>query len=255
MAVPDYATLLIISTVIFVSSGVSVMVTHALHHADAPSPDKRRFAVRMSAYALIWVGLALALAYSNVLVPRAEQTFPLFGALIVGSTILGGVLLLRSKVARAALSAIPVHWLATIQIYRIIGLVFLLLEADGLLSPYFALSTGWGDIAIGVTAPIVGYLLWRDAGRFRAIGVAWCVLGILDLVLVLYKALRSAPGALQATSFDLPTVIVGYFPFPIVPLLIVPVSLILHGVMLWKLAEQTSGKRPAIGDRAFDPKV
>lgn len=235
MTVPDYAVLLIFGTVIFLSSGVSVLITYGLSAAALPDAEKRRFARRIGLYFLIWISLALALAYSNVLVPRDDQVFPILGALILGSTILGSVLLFTSQNAKAVLDAIPVHWLATIQIYRIIGTVFLLLHADGLLSAYFALSTGWGDIFIGVTAPIVGYLLWKDAARFRSIGLAWCVVGIGDLLLVLYKAINSAPGPLQSTAFDTPTVIVGYFPFPLVALLVVPISIILHAQMIRKL--------------------
>ncbi len=239
MPIPDYAVLLIIVTSLFVASSVSVMLTHGLHLANINAGDRRRFSIRVSFYALVWVGIALVIAKSNILVPSVDRAYPLLGVLILGSAIVGNILLFKSPTAKAVLDAIPVHWFASIQIYRIIGLVFLLLEADGLLSTYFASSTGWGDIAVGVTAPFVGYLLWRDAKRFQAVGIAWCIAGIADLLLVLYKAVNSAPGPLQSTAFDLPTIIIGYFPFTIVPLLVVPVSLILHVQMIRKLLVRT----------------
>lgn len=235
MIIPNYAILLIFSTTIFVSSTVSILLAHGLHLVDLKPNNKKRISIQFSLYALIWIAIALSVAYSNILVPSVDQTFPLLGILILGSTIVCNVLLFRSSAARAVLDAIPVHWFATIQVYRIIGVMFLLLAADGLLPAYFANSTGWGDILVGVTAPFVGYLLWKDTEKFRMVGFLWCIVGIVDLLLVLYKAINSAPGPLQATSFDLPTVIIGYFPMPIVPLLVVPISLILHIQMIRKL--------------------
>jgi hypothetical protein len=66
----------------------------------------------------------------------------------------------------------------------------------------------------------------------------WCVTGILDLLLVLFKALNSAPGPQQTTAFELPTVIIGYFPFSIIPLFVVPFSLILHGLLIRRLMDK-----------------
>ena len=235
MTVPAYAVLLVICTLIFMALALSAMFTFALNKAEISNGERQSAALKVSLYVAVWISLALALAYSNILVPAADQQVPLFGILILASAILGNVLLTRSKTLTLILDATPLHWLAAVQIYRVIGVVFLLLEADGYLSSYFARSTGWGDILVGVTAPVVGYLMWKDARRYYAAGLLWCAAGIADLLLVLYKALNSAPGPLQTTAFDVPTVIIGYFPFPLVPLIVVPVSLILHVQMVRKI--------------------
>jgi len=236
--VPQYTILIVIVTALFMAVSLSAIATYGIISADLPLGQRKRFAARLAAYMFVWVVLVLAISYTNVVVPKVEQTFPLLGVLILGATVLGGVLLYRSPTAMAALDTIPIAWLASIQIYRIIGIVFLFLQADGLLPAYFASTTGWGDIFVGVTAPIVGYLLWKNARRFRYLGQLWCAIGIGDLFLVLYKAVNSAPGPLQTTAFDLPTVIIGYFPLSIVPLLVVPISLILHALLVLRLTRQ-----------------
>lgn len=239
MLIPDYAVLFVISTLLFIAVAASALLTHGLNSANLNIRDRQRLALRLILSALVWVGLMLAIANSNILVPRTEQTLPLLGILIIGSSVLGSALLIKSHSAKAMLDAVPLHWFAVIQIYRIVGAVFLMLERDGLLPAYFAISTGWGDIAIGLSAPIVGVLLWQDAGKFRLVGLAWCIAGMSDLLLVLFKAVNSAPGPLQSTAFDLPTVIIGYFPFSLIPLLVVPISLILHIQLvrrLWRVA-------------------
>jgi len=238
MTVPDYAVLLVFCTVIFIALIVSALFTQALSVAKLSTSERKRTGWNVLSVVAIWVSLALGLAYSNVLVPREDQWFPLLGVLIVGMTVLFGVLVLRSKALSAVLDAMPLHWLVAVQSYRVIGLVFLLLEADGLLSSYFATSTGWGDIAVGVTAPIVGFLMWKDARKYLWVAFVWSVAGIADLLLVLYKAVQSAPGPLQTTAFDTPTVIIGYFPFPIIPLIVVPMSLVLHVLVVRKLLRQ-----------------
>lgn len=238
MTVPDYAVLLIFCTVIFMALTLSALFTHALSVANLSTSERKRTGWSILSFVTIWVIFALGLAYSNVLVPREDQWFPLLGALIVGITILSIALLLRSRRFKAVLDATPLHWLVAVQTYRVIGLVFLLLQTDGLLSSYFATSTGWGDIAVGVTAPIVGFLMWKEPGRFFWVALTWSVAGIADLLFVLYKAVQSAPGPLQTTAFDTPTVIVGYFPFPLIPLIVVPMSLILHALVIRKLLSQ-----------------
>ncbi|MEO1176142.1 MAG: hypothetical protein AAFV87_03135 [Pseudomonadota bacterium] len=235
VTVPSYAVLLVFCTLIFMALTLSAMFTFALSNADISNRQRQSVALRVSAYVTLWISLALGLAYSNILVPSADQRIPLLGILILGSAILGNVLLTRSKTLTLIVDATPLHWLAAVQIYRVIGVVFLLLEADGYLSSYFARSTGWGDILVGLTAPIVGYLMWKDARRYYSVGLIWCAAGIIDLLLVLYKALNSAPGPFQTTAFDVPTVVIGYFPFPLVPLIVVPISLILHVQMARKI--------------------
>src|ERR1700742_4486048 len=78
-----------------------------------------------------------------------------------------------------ALSLNP-RTLTMIQSWRIAGDVFLVLYAYGILPGDFALPAGWGDVAIGLTAPLVAINL---VGRsHRAAFIFWQILGMTDLV-------------------------------------------------------------------------
>src|ERR1700732_616223 len=70
--------------------------------------------------------------------------------------------------------------LTFVQSWRIAGLAFLALYTVGLLPGVFALPAGWGDIAIGATAPLAALKLANS--RRRRSFILWQVLGILDLV-------------------------------------------------------------------------
>ncbi|MEM0975916.1 MAG: hypothetical protein AAGJ34_00130 [Pseudomonadota bacterium] len=245
MLVPNYATLLVVMTALFLTAGLSVLLSYGILKSPLVEKRRQRMAWTIGMFSALWLSTVLLISHSNALVPEMEDVVPWLGVAIATSTLLIGMLALVPPAMRGILTAVPIGWFAGIQIYRVIGAVFLLLEADGLLSKYFALSTAWGDIFVGVTAPIIAILLTRDARRFLWLGVTWCIIGIADLVLVLFKAINSAPGPRQTTAFDIPTEVVGYFPFSILPLVIVPLSIVLHLVLIQRLLAQRS--RPAVG--------
>jgi hypothetical protein len=72
--------------------------------------------------------------------------------------------------------------LTGIQAWRFAGIAFIALYAQHLLPGYFAWPAGLGDIAIGLSAPLVMRALRRDSA-FAASGafLTWNLLGILDL--------------------------------------------------------------------------
>src|ERR1700738_4588385 len=70
--------------------------------------------------------------------------------------------------------------LTFVQSWRIAGLAFLALYTVGLLPGVFALPAGWGDIAIGATAPLAALKLTNS--RRRRSFILWQVLGVLGLV-------------------------------------------------------------------------
>src|SRR5713226_9049819 len=81
-----------------------------------------------------------------------------------------------------ALSLNP-RTLTFVESWRIAGFTFLVLYAAGRLPGVFALPAGWGDIAIGATAPLAALKL-ANFSRRRGF-VFWQVLGIFDLVMAL----------------------------------------------------------------------
>ena len=68
--------------------------------------------------------------------------------------------------------AIVLHWLIAVGI-------FLVLYAYGMLPGVFALPAGWGDLLIGITAPVVALNLATP--KYRSSFLAWQFLGIADL--------------------------------------------------------------------------
>jgi hypothetical protein len=139
-----------------------------------------------------------------------------------------------------ALSLNP-RTLTSVQVWRIIGFTFLLLEARAVLPATFALPAGYGDMAIGATA---GFVAWKlaDPGH-RASFILWQLLGIIDLV----TAVGLGTSASLLDPHGPPMVVMTILPLSLIPTFLVPLFLILHVICIvqarnWKTASVPSGR-------------
>jgi hypothetical protein len=129
------------------------------------------------------------------------------------------------KFRQFALSLNP-RILTLVQSWRILGFIFVLLEARGLLPAVFALPAGYGDMAIGATASFVGLKLANPGHRGSFI--LWQALGITDLVLAVSLGTTARLLIPHGASMVLMTVL----PLSLVPTFLVPLFLILHVICI-----------------------
>lgn len=201
---------------------------------------ERRPAILLIGGAIVvgWVALAITLAHEGFW--ETTRTSPLlpppriaFG--IVVPTILGSLLVMSTTI-RSWLSRIPLHVLVGVQFYRVIGILFLIAYAQDDMPAEFALPAGIGDLLVGLTAVVVAVLLLKQGKqRARPTVLAWCALGILDLVVAVGTGFLSAPSAIQQLAVDAPNAAIVSYPFVLVPTFAVPVSLILHIYVISRL--------------------
>jgi hypothetical protein len=69
--------------------------------------------------------------------------------------IVGVVLAWKWKMLARIIEAVPQDWIVGVQLYRALGLMFLVLYAVGRLPGAFALPAGIGDVIVGLVAPLV----------------------------------------------------------------------------------------------------
>ncbi len=142
---------------------------------------------------------------------------------------------------RFALSLNP-GTLTFVQSWRIAGLTFLTLYAAGLLPGFFALPAGWGDIAIGATAPLAALKL-ANFSRRRGF-IAWQILGMIDLV----TAVASGTAARLISPHGVPTAVMTVLPMSLIPTFAVPLFFILHIICItqarqWKELRDSDVKK------------
>jgi hypothetical protein len=112
--------------------------------------------------------------------------------------------------------------LTLVHSWRLAGFAFLALYSYGILPGLLALPAGWGDIAIGVTAPFAALSLANPSHRKSFI--LWQVLGVLDLV----SAVALGTSARLIEPHGVATNAMLVLPMSLIPTFAVPLLLILH---------------------------
>src|SRR5262244_106787 len=205
--------------------------------ARMPASAKSRYTTAgvLSVALIGWQAVAQYLGSANTYFAAADTAVPtvLFGLLI--PLAVAAIALWRSESIARLVSAIPLHWLVAAQIYRVAGGIFLVLWADGRLPWQFALPAGIGDVTTGVVAIVVAALLARNAVGAHRATYAWCLFGIADLVVAITMGAMTSPGRAHLLAFEAPNLLVTSYPLVMVPTFAVPLALMLHGLVLWRL--------------------
>jgi hypothetical protein len=175
---------------------------------------------------LVWFMLALTGSLLGTFV-IARGRLPLVFGLTVGGPVILFVLsyLFSQTFRRFVQTLVGDPWAITaLQAYRVIGVFFIVLASRNALPAVFALPAGYGDIFIGITAPLTA-LAWSSGTRFgKVIFVLWNVLGILDLLTAV--SLGTLSPYFQAGPVTTASLLV--FPLSLIPTFAVPISFILH---------------------------
>jgi len=190
---------------------------------------------------LAWLFVVIELAQGGIFRPGAVPA-PAIPLAVILPVILALPLLVRSRNVAAAIDAVPPSWLIGLQVYRVLGAVFLVRWAAGQLPGEFALPAGIGDVLVGLLALPVAFYVHSSPRGSQAIAYGWNVLGILDLALALTMGILTSPDRTQMLALDQPNVGVGTYPLVMIPTFAVPLSLILHGLSLWQLHRRGRSK-------------
>lgn len=217
--------------------------------SDAAARDRHRRVTAVVAVALaVWFAIDFGLAQAGVFDLNAfagPQSQPLIPKIAIGisSPFLAGLaIILTSRRLDEVLARIPQSWIVGVQLYRTGGGIFLYLYAYALLPGAFALPAGIGDVLVGIAALPVAYAVARGYAGARGLVIAWNIAGTGDLVVAVATGFTSSPGRYQLLAFEAPNTLIGAYPLVMIPLFVVPLSILLHVVSLRRvLAGKTVG--------------
>jgi hypothetical protein len=187
-----------------------------------------------AALLLAWYAVALALSWFEFF-RGAPDRIPTIEIGLLAPLLIGGWWLSRSDAAARLIDAVPQPWIVGVQLYRALGVVFLILLARGQLPPQFAWPAGSGDVIVGLAAPFVAMTYARGAPNREALVYVWNVLGLLDLVVAVSMGFLTSPSPIQILSLNAPNELISAFPLVMIPVFAVPASVLLHIVSLIKL--------------------
>ena len=234
MSIPAYLPYLVFATTAATVITILYGLNRALANTAWPAAERTR-AFRVSAVVLLgWLALAIVLAAMGVYHVEGDA-LPTIQFGIVPPILIGIFLIWRSDAVARLLDAVPQEWLVGVQLYRAAGVIFLILYAAGQLPGMFAWPAGVGDIAIGLLAPVVGIAYARAPSTAGGLVRAWNVFGILDLVAAVTTGFMTAPSAFQPIQIEPNSALMTVLPMVLIPVFLVPLSIVLHVASLAKL--------------------
>jgi hypothetical protein len=234
MTIPTY-----LSYFVFAGTAATVItILYGLNRALADAAwqaAERTRAFRVSAVVLLgWLALAIVLAAMGVYHVEGDA-LPTIQFGIVPPILIGMFLIWRSDTVDRLIDAVPQEWLVGVQLYRALGAIFLILYATGRLPGLFAWPAGVGDIAIGLLALVVGIAYARAPRTSGGLVRAWNLFGILDLGVAVTTGFMTAPSALQPIQVEPNSDLMTVLPMVLIPIFMVPLSIVLHLASLAKL--------------------
>lgn len=203
------------------------------------------FATKSKTFLFIAVGwtiLQSALGLSGIY--QVTQTMPprlmLFG--IFPALVFIAVTFFTEK-GRKFIDNINLQRLTYFHSIRIpVEIVLALLFHQGVVSVYMTFEGTNFDLFSGITAPIVGYLAFRKTHENKKLLLWWNIVCLLLLLNVVITAVFAFPSPFQKLAFDQPNIAVLYFPFNLLPSVIVPLVLFGHLAAFRRLTKRNKTK-------------
>ncbi len=183
--------------------------------------NSKQFLIGLSAWIIIQSVLGIAGFYSNPITMTAR--FPLL--------ILPPLLFLISRFAtkkgRAFLDGLNLQTLTIFHIIRIpVELVLFWLFVSNTIPEALTFHGRNFDIFSGISAPVVYYFAFVKKKLSKPIIIAWNLICLALLLNVVSAAILSLPARFTQFGFEQPTLALGYFPFVLLPAVLVPLVML-----------------------------
>jgi hypothetical protein len=236
VSIPDYLAPYILTGTVAAVATLLFGLWRALSRSDWAKSERTRAFWSVSILLAAWFIFALTTSLAGWYRPSSGLPTIQYPILV---PILAGVLLFRGwPLLRRMVTIVPNEWLVGLQLYRALGLIFLVLYAAGRLPALFAFPAGIGDVMVGLFAPFVAAAYARSANANTAVQVRrWNWLGIADLVVAVGTGFATSPSPFQLASFDRPNTLIAAFPLALIPVFMVPLSILLHLASLHKVRQ------------------
>jgi hypothetical protein len=246
---PMYVWVIVLVGLIGTTSTICVMLWRGALTAGLG----RRTATRVgTATAIVWAAWAMMcalLANADVLRFAPERKLAGLAVAVIAGLAVAFLIARVPPVARILAQPDALWGLTLPQVFRPVGVAFLIAMALGRLPAVFALPAGLGDIAIGIEAAFVARALGRGAVLRRGSAgrrTVWLnILGLADLVVAFGIAYAAAPGPARLLFVSPTTEAISTLPLVLIPTAVVPLAVTLHVLSLRKLRAAVPSGAPA----------
>ncbi len=195
----------------------------------------RKWKIALFAF-IAWILYSFGLSLTGILENyELPPRFPIF--LIIPAFVILLSFLYRHRNNDAFLEAIPPSWLIYFQSFRIgVESLFIAAVAVGYLHPEVTLEGYNFDMFVGLTAPIVAYLVFNKGVLSLKAALIWNYAGlaILGSVVLLFITTTFIP-SLWGSSTSLAPIEMVMFPYNLVAAFLMPVAVFIHLLSILQL--------------------
>jgi hypothetical protein len=227
-----------LAVAVLLPTALVVLALFAVLWRERRSSGDVRVAIASGIVLAAWAIATTVLASRGFFQPAAEARVPPVGiTLIVVLLALALFLSVSSSLRRLLRNQAN---LIRLHLWRLEGLVFLVLMFQGRLPALWALPAGLGDVLVGATALWVARGLEHPGGKPRAI--VWTLFGMADLVVAVALGVMANPGPTQLFHTIPNAELLTQYPLALVPAFLVPLAFTLHVASLLQLWRGTWGR-------------
>ena len=190
----------------------------------------RNFLIVAFAWMIIQTVLALRMFYT------LTTTIPPRIILLAVPPLVIIVCLFITTRGKRFLDNLDIKYLTLLHVIRIpVEVVLLWLSINKVIPKLMTFEGRNFDIAAGITAPVIYYFVFVKNSLNKKVLLAWNFICLALLLNIVINAVLSAPTAFQQFAFDQPNIAILYFPFNLLPAVVVPLVLLSHLVAIRQL--------------------
>jgi len=183
--------------------------------------------LKVLAILLAWASVQSALAMSGFY-QNWDATPPRF-IFLFAPWLLVTIIMFNVNSTKQFIDLLDIKWLTILHIIRIPVEVTLFLVFSEKLIPQSMTFEGTNfDILSGISAPVIYYIAFKTKKRNQKLLLIWNFVCLGLLLNVVITAILSAKTPFQQFAFDQPNIAISYFPFALLPSLVVPLVLFSH---------------------------
>ncbi|MEL6950008.1 MAG: hypothetical protein AAGM16_07760 [Pseudomonadota bacterium] len=224
---------------VFAAAALTALIAaQSVRHVSSGRPELAATARWLGVGLVAWSAVAI-LASTISFFPQkttfVDGDLPSFLALNTLIMMLPGIFVvaaLASERVRAVAWLVPAYALIGIHVYRLGGGAIVQLGLEGLLPPYMAYTTGFGDMIVGATALPIAVGMYRGWRGARIAAGAWAAFGLLEFTNAVVAVQLSFFGVLQP---DIEPAMVGFPPMSTICLFQLPFGVMTHIWLLMRL--------------------
>ena len=231
---------------VLLPASILVIATIGAVRAGLNTAELRRALIVPAVLLALWFAVAMHLSQNNTFnVPATLGDPPFVLMSLFGGAFMIWALAWLTQTGRRIIDHTDPGLIAAFQIPRVMGVLFLIGWAAGVIPWQFALPAGLGDIAAG----IAGYRAWKacrdNAPDARQKIMRANIVGILDFTVAVMTGIMTSEGFAHVWSHDLPNII-NLHPLAMFPGFFVPMFLGFHLISISQL-RGVGAKMPVTG--------